>query len=237
MVISDGGTVTDSSGYVGNNASGIGTVTVDGAGSLWANSSPLYVGYSGQGIVNVTSGGSLGSSAGYLGYNGGAVGVLTVEGRGSTWAISGDLYVGREGTGTLGIANGGIVTVTGTTYAGSSGNASGWLNFGDSGGTLTTTIFAGPSSQVLGTGAMNVRGIYSDDILLFDAAHGANQTLAWINDRQNVSVHLDLSGASGAVSNLVIGFESAGTMTIRDGVVVKSTEDISVTATMVRGGR
>ena len=56
----------------------------------------------------------------------------------STWTNSGSLYVGYDGSGTLNIANGGTVSVNGTTYVAYDTGASGAINFGTNGGTLTT---------------------------------------------------------------------------------------------------
>ena len=49
MSINGGSDVSNTDGYVGNNAGSNGTVTVTGAGSTWANSGELRMGNSGTG--------------------------------------------------------------------------------------------------------------------------------------------------------------------------------------------
>ena len=55
--IADGITVPSYYGYLGYNQGSTGTATVSGTGSNWNNSSKLYVGYSGCGILNIQAGG------------------------------------------------------------------------------------------------------------------------------------------------------------------------------------
>ena len=51
--INSGGSLTNDQGYIGRGHNTKGTVTVDGAGSQWNNSSQLAVGESGNGTLNV----------------------------------------------------------------------------------------------------------------------------------------------------------------------------------------
>ena len=60
------------------------------------------------------------------------------------------------------------------------------------------------------------------EICRLNATHGVKQTLMWTGAQQNVKVYLDFSGASGSAGNLGVGVQSTGTLTIRDGVTVKS---------------
>ncbi len=57
--ITNGGVVSDDDGYIGRwyYSSSTALVTVDGAGSTWANSGDLYVSYYGSGRLNITNGG------------------------------------------------------------------------------------------------------------------------------------------------------------------------------------
>ena len=91
-----GGYATNSSGYLGYNAGGVGTATV--SSGTWANSGDLNVGISGTGTLSV-NGGLVTNSSGYLGYSAGGVGMATVSS--GTWATRGGLLVGYSGTGTL----------------------------------------------------------------------------------------------------------------------------------------
>ena len=64
--------------------------------------------------------------------------------------------------------------------------------------------------------------LVSDGSFVFDATHGLNRTLTWINASQNVTIQLDMTGGSGAVGDLGAGYHDTGTLTIRDGVAVSS---------------
>jgi T5SS/PEP-CTERM-associated repeat protein len=61
--ITDGGVVTDSTGYIGYYGASSGTATVNGAGSTWANSGALCVGNSGAGTLAVVGGGRVTASS------------------------------------------------------------------------------------------------------------------------------------------------------------------------------
>ncbi|MGY2051661.1 autotransporter domain-containing protein [Methylobacterium sp. JK268] len=124
LVIQDGGIVTNTTGYLGdNNHTGqvsTGTATVTGQGSTWTNTSDLFVGRHGTGALTIQNGGVVKNARGIIGGDVVAAGTVTVTGQGSTWFNSDELNVGYGGTGKLAIQNGGTVTVkldgTGTVY-------------------------------------------------------------------------------------------------------------------------
>ena len=68
--ITNGGAVTDTSGYIGFYSGLASTVAVDGAGSTWTNSGELYVGfydyYGGSATLNITNGGTVSNTNGYV---------------------------------------------------------------------------------------------------------------------------------------------------------------------------
>jgi fibronectin-binding autotransporter adhesin len=221
VMVNNGSALLSSSGYLALDAGATGTATVDGTGSTWICGSSLYVGNSGTGTLNISNGGSVSNSFGYLGFKGtGSAGTVLVDGSGSTWTCSDNLYVGISGTGTLHITNGGLVVVGGGTYLGNATNTAGSIHFGVSGGTLTTRLLYGGPAQFTGVGTLNTRGLVSDGDLVFDATHGLDQTLDWVSTQGNVTVHLDLTGGSGAVGDLGAGYQGAGTLTLRDGATV-----------------
>ena len=212
--ITNGGTVlVTQTTWVAFSNGGTGTVTVSDPGSTLSSGNLLLIGQVGAGTLNITNGGVVNSSESQLG-NGGP-GTATVSGSGSRWN-SGDLGVGSpQATGTLNISNGGTVVVTGTTSV----NA-GAINFGTNGGTLTTgSLYVSPT-QVTGTGTINTCGLVADGNMVFDTTHGPSQILTWNSAGQNVTVHLDLTGTSGAVGDLGTGFEGIGSLTIQAGVTV-----------------
>jgi T5SS/PEP-CTERM-associated repeat protein len=223
LSIAAGGSGTTAASYVGYNANSSGTVTVDGANSTWTTSG-LFMGYSGAGTLNITNGGKASIASGYLGYlgyNANSSGTVTVDGANSSWTNSG-LSIGYSGAGTLNITNHATVSVAGLTTLASNAGSSGEINFGSNGGTLLTQQLYGSPSQITGTGTISTQGLVSDGSILFDTAHGASQTMLWNSGGQNVSLKLDLTGASGTVGDLGAGYESSGTLTIHNGVAVKS---------------
>ena len=112
-------------GHIGVNSGSAGTVTVDGAGSTWTNSSDLYVGNSGNGTLSITKGATVSTNGyGYVGDNSGSAGMVTVDGAGSKLTTNSSLRVGWEGNGVLNITGGaGVSSSIGTLgdYGGSTG--------------------------------------------------------------------------------------------------------------------
>ncbi len=194
--ITGGGLVTNSTGQIGQFGGTTGAVTVagvdpNGTPSTWDNSSRLYVGFLGDGTLDITGGGVVTNSTGQIGQFGGTTGAVTVagvdpNGTPSTWDNSSQLYVGFSGDGTLDITGGGVVTNTlgligedpnstgAVTVAGvdPNGTPSTWTNssnlfVGDRGdGTLDitggglVTNFTGQIGRFSGsTGAVTVAGV------------------------------------------------------------------------------
>ena len=63
LTIQNGGTVSNTNiGLIGSNVGSTGTVTVDGAGSAWTNSTNLAVGNSGTGTLTIRNGGTVSSA-------------------------------------------------------------------------------------------------------------------------------------------------------------------------------
>ena len=107
------------SGAIGRDATGVGSVTIDGIGSTWTQTGMLAVGYSGQGTLSVQNGGTLQSLHGQIARNVGSQGTATVTGAGSIWAVGGKLSLGGSdtvagGTGSLTVSSQGLVSVADT---------------------------------------------------------------------------------------------------------------------------
>ena len=200
--------------YTGGNMTG--TATVSGSGSTWTLQG-LIVGDASAGTLSITNGATVSSSYGYIGRS--STSTVTVDGLGSAWNVGYQLDLGiyHGGIGTLYITNGGAVTVSHPTLI-----FSGTIVFGNNGGVFSTGSLYAAAAQVTGTGTINARGMVNDGDLVFDSTHGLTQTLNWTGANQNVTIHLDVSGASGAVGDLGAGFRNSGTLTIRDGVAVSS---------------
>ncbi len=111
------GRVNSNGGFIGYADASSGEVAIDGSGSQWTtNFSDLFIGYDGNGTLNITNGGRVESTvAAVIGRNSGSTGSVTVEGEGSIWRVidqlpppeGQDLLVGSAGSGTLNIMDGG----------------------------------------------------------------------------------------------------------------------------------
>ena len=188
----------------------------------------LGAGYTGAGSLTIRDGITLESIEGCLGYKAGSSGTGSVSGSGSTWNVNGDLHVGRCGTGQLNITDDAVVNVTGRTllagpkawpdWPGVTERGTGSIHF-DS-GTLNTNGLCAGVSELTGTGTINTTGLLSDVELLFDATHGASQTIT-LNDLpgQNVTIHLEQSATAPIAG---AGYRGNGSLTIKDGIEIKS---------------
>jgi T5SS/PEP-CTERM-associated repeat protein len=110
--ISSGGEVSNTIGYIGRTNSGSGNVSVDGKGSIWINSSHLYIGHSGDTLssLDISNGGEVQNYDGNIGRNLDSIGSASVSGDDSRWINSRNLIVGHQGNGNLVINNGGYVS-------------------------------------------------------------------------------------------------------------------------------
>jgi outer membrane autotransporter protein len=176
LTIQGGGVLNSQFGSIGQaaNSNAIGTVTVTGAGSRWANSEGLIVG---SGTLTIANGGTVTNTDASVGGNTGATpATVTVTGAGSQWTNSGFLAVAETGRGTLIVANGGTVSsssgrlgLVGTGTAMVIGAGSQWTSSGEiaigigsniSTGTGTLTIADGGSVSASGIAiAVNANSI------------------------------------------------------------------------------
>jgi T5SS/PEP-CTERM-associated repeat protein len=177
--IQSGGKVSDQTGYIGyqSASTGANTVNVDGyngGSSTWSHTSSssdgLYVGYYGNGLMNITNGGKVtntNSRNNYIGRMAGSTGTVNVDGTGnggaakSQWdtgtANTGILYVGSSGAGNLNITNGGVVS-SGTGYIGSSSAAGvGAVIIDGSGGGTSSKWVVGTGGARVYNGSLTIR--------------------------------------------------------------------------------
>lgn len=105
--ITNGATVSDLIGTIGNEAGSKGNATVDGAGSNWTSYDYFYVGGYGTGNLTIQNGAAVNSAVSYVGQYG--PGTATVTGAGTTWN-AGYLDVAYGSSGSLTISNGASVT-------------------------------------------------------------------------------------------------------------------------------
>ncbi|MET4262191.1 T5SS/PEP-CTERM-associated repeat protein [Bradyrhizobium sp. S3.12.5] len=103
LQILSGGAVSDANGVVGQNTGGVGTVTVDGLGSTWTNTSTLTVGTQGTGTLALSNQGQATAAGVLIGVAGGT-GTVSLTGH-SGVSTAGAVNVGFTGTGTLTVAS------------------------------------------------------------------------------------------------------------------------------------
>jgi T5SS/PEP-CTERM-associated repeat protein/autotransporter-associated beta strand protein len=216
-----------------------GSLNLDQSASKTKSPSVLGAGYHGTGTLTIAEGIAVISSNGYLGYHAGSDGTATVTGNGSQWVCNGLLYVGNKGSGTLNVEAGGQVNSTSSYLGyslGSSGTAtvsgtgskwtvSGALYVGrDGSGDLTVSnggevaiangLYAS-LNHISGNGTISANGAVLDADLHFDSTHGLQQTLAFGSGGS-----LNLNQQAG--SDLGVGYQDSGTLTIADGLAVAS---------------
>lgn len=165
VTISNQGRVTSQNGIVGADLGtndpvflgrGIGTVTVDGAGSEWANSETLTVGKAGAGTLNILASAVVRTGTGLVGDLDGGVGSVHIDGPGSRWTSTGGISIGFLGEGELTLNNGGAVQAQ-QVFVESNGTLSG-------SGTITGNLQNGGTvvpGAVGSIGALQVSGSYT----------------------------------------------------------------------------
>ncbi len=162
LIITNGGSVSNTTGYVGyNQGASNNQVIVTGTNSAWNNSGALTVGQDGSdNTLLITNGGTVSSAGGFIGYgwranNNQAI----VSGPNSAWNNSGALVVGRYGSGnTLLITDGGTVSSA-------SGLIGDYNGSGERNSNNQVTV-TGPNSTWNNNGALVVGQNGSDNTLL-----------------------------------------------------------------------
>ena len=222
------GTVYSSEGYMGYRTGISGTITVDGAGQ-WITPT-AYVGYNGYGTMQVTNGGYVETDEAYLAYATGSDGEVVVDGTASIWQNNGDLYDGNAVNGRIYITNGAQVNVDGETHVGEVDAAGGRIFFDQNGGTLTTMSLFTKPTNLRGNGSILTYGLVADANVEFDNTDTASFAVAntftpiggTASTSGTVTVDVDMSDST-HVASLGAGFRGNGTLTIKNGAVVYST--------------
>jgi fibronectin-binding autotransporter adhesin len=213
--ISGSGAVSDSSGYIGDNAGYSGTVTVSGSGSSWTNSSELYVGESGSGTLQIANGATASTSGySYVGYNAGSSGTVTVSGTSSTWTLNGPLEIGYFGNGTLQITSGAVVSdyFNGSTGIGYNAGSTGTMAVSGTGSTLIT--YGGLYIGYSGTGTLQITNggaVFSTVATLgYNAGSSGTATVSGTGSTWRIDGPLD------------IGYSGTGTLQITNGATASA---------------
>ena len=135
VAITNGGRVHSSDGLVGAEDGSLGTVTVDGIGSVWDNDDDFSVD---SGSLAITNGGRVTNMVGNIGTLAAGTGMVSVDGMGSAWVNASDLYVGIYNVGTLDVTSGGeVISVNG--YVGFNPGSNGAVTVDGAGSRWTST--------------------------------------------------------------------------------------------------
>ncbi len=228
----NGGVVDFSSSHlsIAERPSGVGSVVVDGAGSVITGSAVL-VGSSGVGSLMVSNGGKLigfGNTSS-IGQFVNSTGVATITGAGSSWTITGNsLLVGERGAGTLTLADGGVFSNSNSTlvvgaYAGSTGT----INIG---GVVGATPIAPGAINVpvifLGSGGIGTLNLnHTSSTYILDQEIFGNGT---INQMAGVtSITGDAHGLTGATNvtggRLAVNSSLGSTVNVSGGGILGGT--------------
>lgn len=114
LEIGNGGLLFNDGGLqAGSEIGSMGTVTVNGAGSLVNLSGTLRIGTQGGGVLNVGQGGVVRAGELNFGLLSGSVGTGAVKGESSRLEIQGPATVGVDGKGALSLASGGVLDQAG----------------------------------------------------------------------------------------------------------------------------
>lgn len=218
LLIESGGTLTSSSGIVGNLAGATGSVDVGGfpsaAISKWTNSGDLIIGNVGSGLLNINKG-VVTNADGTIGAQAGSFGLVGVSGPSAVWTNNGFLTVGNVGAGTLNITNGGSVSDT-YGLVGYLPGSTGAVTVGGVGSTWTSSSDLLVGVNGVGTLAVSNGGKVVNLSGVIGGSSSATGTVTvegpgstWVN---NLDLYVGDSGSGtltvsngGKVSNLGIG--------------------------------
>ncbi|MBN1396386.1 MAG: hypothetical protein JW959_15280 [Pirellulales bacterium] len=213
LKVTDGGTLSTSSGDIGYGASSIGNVaTVSGDGSSWTIEDALNVGYGGAGTLVVNRGGVVASGSAYIGYNAGSSGEAVVSGEGSAWNNTDAFYVGYSGNAaSLNVEQGGAV---------SSGSAFLGYNSGSAG----EAIVSGEDSAWNVAGALYVGRYGNGNLRVLDgAAFTSGSGIIGYGSSSVGSFVIDGVGSVySTVGDLTIGYYGKGILSLSGGAAASA---------------
>jgi len=217
MTIANGGQVNDTIGYIaGTNAS----VVVTDLGSVWSNSSYIYVGaYGSSCSLIITNGGFVQSSAGEVGINVGFAQTnnnnsILVAGAKSAWNVTGNLIIGNDWSyNTMIISNGGTVA----DFAGFIGYTNGANN--------NAVLVTGTGSIWSNRGNLYVGYQGSSNTLTIANGGTVASVIGYIGYTNGANNNAVLVTGTGSIwsnsSNLYVGYQGSGnSLTIANGGTV-----------------
>lgn len=160
LSLANGGLLRTINGFVGFEATGDGSATVDGPGSRWEATGYVTVGSYGQGQLAIRNGGTVIADLGlYAGTQIGSTGMVQITGPGSQWRTTASAEIGSFGQGALTLADGGTLWVGNTLTIAARAGSTGTLNIGAAAGDAAaapgTIANVGTVNFGAGTGTFN----------------------------------------------------------------------------------
>jgi subtilase-type serine protease len=204
LVVQGGGVLLNTTGYLGRGLGSLGTATVVGVDSVWANTGNFYVGDQGTGMLTIANGGKVSSHDSFVGNTGS--GFVTVTGSGSNWTVTDPLIIGNFGSGTVTIDNGGTLIAERVTLGAGNG----------SDGSLTVS---GPGSSLIGDSDFMIGDKGSGTVTVAGGAKVESQTLV-LGFGQTGFGSLTISGAGSSWTTSAsgsVGSEGVGHLRIEAG--------------------
>lgn len=233
LAILNGSTLTNATGYVGLNTTGVGVVTVSGQDSRWDNLGDVVIGQEGKGTLDILDGGFVSAETGYIGSGLGGAGIVTVSGadgsdNASTWSLRQSLNIGYPGTGTLNVAAGGHVEVGGRVNVGFDGQGNIELSDGATLSSNDAVIGLYEHGEVLLTsgaswtmaGQLTV-GWGDEGVLRIEDGASVVSSQGYVGAEAGSDGSVTVTGPGSSwemtSSNLNIGHKGTGALTIADG--------------------
>jgi outer membrane autotransporter protein len=235
LIVSNGGTVTDTSVTLGNAAGSTGSATVTDAGSTWTSSGTMTIGANGTGAISILNGGHVSDTTAVLGSVATGSGSVTVDGSGSLWTNTGGVTVGSSGTGSLTVSNDGTaanttgviasgtgstgtatITGSGSRWTNTSNltvgsNGTGFLNIDNGGVVADGTGTIGNAATSIGTATVTGSGSIWSNTASLNIGNSGTGTLNILSGA-NVSATSTYLGRSAAGANGTLLISSGGTL-------------------------
>lgn len=237
LTIQNGGQLNTGSGYIGYDSGSEGTATVTGEGARWDPEGNLYVGYRGQGTLNIEDGGAVdtGQEVG-IGVYTGSESTATVTGEGARWDIEGNLYVGNYGHGTLNIEDGGTVVAGGGTVD-AGGNI---ISIGRLPGSEGTATVTGEGARWGIGGNLYVGQEGRGTLAIEDGGAVDTGNIGYIGSISGSEGKATVTGEGSVWSieqTLLVGNEGTGTLTIAEDGTVAADNAVAIAYNSTATGR
>jgi T5SS/PEP-CTERM-associated repeat protein len=217
LLLTDGGTLADNFGYIGNSFGPGNQAIIDGPHSCWTNRSDFYAGYgSARNQLIISDGARLFDASGYVGYGGNSNTVI-VTGADSLWTNRSSFYVGFGGQSSqLFITNGGAVISVNSYIAGQSSSLSNRVVVTDPGSFWKTSQTLSIGSSGSGANQLivsNSGSVFASDISVRGGPFGFSLVVAGGNII--VTNSLMLFGLGPDFLTLNSGLIAADTLTLQ----------------------